>query len=696
MKKTLLLTIALLISVAVFAQSRATLLSENFDGTSLPSGWKVMGKGVQNWSIAKTDNAGGKANELDLFWDPVFDGVSRMVMTPLNLTDIPAIAVSFKHYLDFYPYYEGVCIIGVATSSDNGTTWNTGWSQEYSETNRYIVDELISTPDMGKDNVLICIYFEGSTNDINSWQFDDILIFSQEANDAELSSIDVPSNLGNGYNEISFTVRNIGSSAIETFDAKYQIEGSDEVISETFETNIEPFAKEQFTFNKTNFFTSGDIKLNVEVTSVNGGDDDFIDNNSGSKDILVGMSTAERISMIEHFSSSTCFPCVFTNKDMDTLTQNNAGKYTYVKYPMNGPAPGDPYYFGDCNTRRTYYGVNNVPMLFLNGTNMGSNVIPQEKMDASYNTPSFFDIRGSFNVNENDSITIIADIMSYIDIKSLKAYISVNEKTTTKNVGSNGEKEFHHILMKMLNSASGNNINLEAGKYQRLEFTFDMSKTNVEEMSDLEVAIWIQNPANKEILNSRFAYEYCEHVYPAEKVNVTIVENSKMTVSWKAPSQGTPDGYNIIIDGKLVEENVKELTLTDEASVWNVYDGLGHIVEVVAVYEDGKKSVSAIGGINNVVNVNEFKETQLTCDIYPNPVKDELTIATEMNVEEIAIYDIYGRLCRTDASNASTSNASTSNTMDTFNVSVRDLNSGIYFINIKTDKGNIVKRFIKK
>ncbi len=685
MKKTLLLTIALLLNAAVFSQSRATLLNESFDKTSLPSGWKVMGDGSKNWSIAKSDNAGGKPNELDLYWDPIFEGTSRMVMTPLDLTNVPAIAISFKHYLDYYPYYEGTCTIGVATSSDNGATWNDGWRQEYDRTDRYIVDEIIKTDDMGKANVLVCLYFEGNTNDINSWQFDDILIFSQEANDAELTSVDVPSNLGNGYNDVTFTVRNLGSSTIESFEAKYQVEGSDNFISETFETNIETFAYEQFTFKKANFFSEGDISLNVEVTSVNGEDDDFNDNNINSKDIFVGMSTVQKISMIEHFSSSTCFPCVFTNKDMDTLTQNNAGRFTYVKYPMNGPAPGDPYYISDCNTRRTYYGVNNVPTLFLDGTTKFTNAISQEKMDISYNTPSFFDIRGSFTLNDS-TITVIADFMPYINIKNLKAYVTVNEKTTTKNIGNNGETEFHHILMKMLGSPSGTKLDFEAGTYQRLEFSHDMTSTNVEELDDLEVAIWIQNPTTKEVLNSRFAYENTEHPYPAQNVNITTIgDDPKAVVSWEAPSQGTPDGYNIIIDGKLIKENIKELTFTDESSVWNVYDGLRHIVEVVAIYEGGRRSVSAIGEINDVVNVNEFKENQIACDIYPNPVEDMLFLATEMNVKEITIYDIYGRTIRQQV------NKTTGQQV----IDVDDLENGIYFINIKTDKGNIVRRFVK-
>ncbi len=108
-------------------------------------------------------------------------------------------------------------------------------------------------------------------------------------------------------------------------------------------------------------------------------------------------------------------------------------------------------------------------------------------------------------------------------------------------------------------------------------------------------------------------------------------------------------------------------------------------------------------------NSVSLEENHSDFNIYPNPVENMLFLATELHVEEIAIYDIYGRICCTDASNASTLNASTSNamdtfnvsiqdleTMDTFNVSVQDLETGIYFIKIKTDKEVIIRQFIKK
>ena len=67
-------------------------------------------------------------------------------------------------------------------------------------------------------------------------------------------------------------------------------------------------------------------------------------------------------------------------------------------------------------------------------------------------------------------------------------------------------------MMKMLGDANGNDISLKAGEYQRFEFTCDMSQTHVEEMNDLEVAVWIQNNT-KEIFNGSFLYEYTGHKY---------------------------------------------------------------------------------------------------------------------------------------------------------------------------------------
>ena len=82
-----------------------------------------------------------------------------------------------------------------------------------------------------------------------------------------------------------------------------------------------------------------------------------------------------------------------------------------------------------------------------------------------------------------------------------------------------------------------------------------------------------------------------------------------------------------------------------------------------------------------------IEENTASFNVYPNPVENELFIATEMNVEEIAVYDVYGRQALSQQVNETTSQQV---------VNVAELNEGVYFVKIVTDNGEIVKRFVKK
>ena len=149
MKKTLLFAFALLFAMAGMAQNRAVLLQESFDASTLPAGWSIIGQ-QSNWSVSATNNAGGQANEMKLDWSPQFNGMTRLVTPAVDLTGINSVVISFKHALDNYQGSNG---IGVATSSDGGTTWNQAWSQNYSSSGAWSVSQEISTADMGQANV---------------------------------------------------------------------------------------------------------------------------------------------------------------------------------------------------------------------------------------------------------------------------------------------------------------------------------------------------------------------------------------------------------------------------------------------------------------------------------------------------------------------------------------------------------------
>ena len=627
MKKTLLFMAAVLISVSLFAQTRASFISEHFDGSSTPDGWQVQGAGTSNWGISATQNAGGEANELVLVWSPQFNGTSRVVMPAVDLTGVSSVVVSFKHALD---NYSGGHTIGVATSSDGGTTWNVGWQQSYSTSNVWSVTENITTADMGNSNVQFCLFYTGNSYNINNWYFDDIEIFSMENLDLALNSINMNNTIGAGTAEIAFTVQNKGVETINNFKMSYQID-EEEPVEEVFDASMASLATQQLTFAVPVNFIPGSYNLTINIVEVNSGDDDDPSNNMLEKTIGVALGETQKIPMIEHFSSSTCGPCVSVNSTMLSFCNNHPGQFTYTKYQMNWPGNGDPYYTAEGGTRRTYYGVQAVPQCFLDGVDQGYAAVATSVFDEHYAEPAFADVRGSFNVSGN-TITVKVDFMSYYDMTTEKCFVSVNEKETHGNVGSNGETSFHHIFMKFLTSASGTALNIPAGGCQHFEWTQDLSSTHVEEMTDLEVAAWIQNMSTHEVINSHFMYEYTDiHPYPVQELNINLNEGT-LTATWDAPEGGNALSYNVYLNG-VFDQNVtnREYTtyVTDEFNV----------IAVEALYADDMTSVKMVASTNqNTTDCDPV--TDLTVEPYVEEgVLGALISWTEP--EGATEYDIY-------------------------------------------------------
>ena len=663
MKKLFLLVLPLFFSMVLQGQNRALLLSESFDGSSIPSGWSIAGMGQNNWSISETRNAGGEKNELMLQHNPTFIGTSRFVSPAIDLTGKSNVVVSFKHYLD---NYSGSHTLGIATTSDGGATWNDAWSETYNADGKYEVRQLVETSDIGQANVQFCIYYSGNCLNIDYWYFDDIVIYNLEDTDGDLDAIEVPDLVTVGYNAVSFRLINKGSNVITSLEASYQFEGH-EWVTETFETNMEPLAAETFTFATPTFLEADNYLLTVNLLKVNGATDDDPENNDLSKTVSVNISLTERIPMIEHFSASTCGPCVNVNNLMLQFTQNNLGKFTYTKYPENFPGNGDPYYYPEVGVRDNYYNVPWVPYVLLYGVPQDG-ALTQDAFDAELEKQALAEIRGAFDV-EGNHIIVTADLMAYAKLENVVAYVTVNEKTTTGNVGTNGETSFHHILMKMLPNASGNTLTINAGEYERLEFDVDLSSTHVEEMNDLEVAVWLQQYNTKDVYNSHFLYEYTTHPYPVENLLLSANGNT-VTTTWEAPAAGSPTGYNVMVNGELVVENQPALTYTF-TPIENDYN----IVEVCAVYEGEKTSVKAVTGLLISQSVNEHVIQAVR--LYPNPSDGIVFVASDADLQAIKLYDIAGRLVRHMTLCGTTTE-----------LDVKDLDGGIYFLQAICSDGN--------
>ena len=669
MKRTLLLTLALFLATATFAQSRRIILRETFDSTSMPEGWSTSDNSSDNWIISESNNADCDANELKLNPTPQTVGFVRAITKPVDLTGLNKVVVSFKHY--FAKKSIGGTI-GVATSSNNGTTWSSAWTKTYSEEGLYSIAEEISTPDMGKNNVVFCIYYQGNTNNIGGWYFDNVEISITEEIDAKAESINIPGFIPAGNTDIVFSVQNAGMNDITSFEATYNINGIS--VTETFQANIAQFETQQFTFEEKAYLIPDSYELSIEIGSVNGGDDQNTTNNSMRKNLSVALGGTQRIPMIEHFSSATCASCMPLNGVMKELTDNNPGKYTYTKYAMNFPSYGDDYYTAEGGARKNYYNVSAVPHICFNGGNHEYVAVSQEELDESYNSPAFVNIKGAFDIEGTD-INIKIDVMTYIELENKRLFVTVNEKTTVENVEpiNNSDSEFHHIMMKMITGTQGETINMTEGSSQHFEYSYDMSQTFMEDINDLEVAVWVQDYETREIYNSHFMYEYTDHPYPVQNLQLNK-ETGSYTLTWEAPEQGTPRGYNIYVNGDLVMENTNEMSY----AINNADNYCS--AEVVALYEDDKESV----GIIAVHGLSVTEQIDNNIAIYPNPAKDFVKVSTVNGQQStVRVYNSLGMLIEEIEINSNEIEINTSG-----------YNAGIYFINIQTEDGNVTKKVI--
>jgi len=286
--------------------------------------------------------------------------------------------------------------------------------------------------------------------------------------------------------------------------------------------------------------------------------------------LAVSLQAQQRKVLFEEFTSSTCYPyCPQYNQLITPWLTQNAEKVVTVKYQMNGPGAGDPYYTAEGGIRATYYSISGVPSAFVNGSKIGGSTINAmftntvNAINNGYAQPAEANIEGYFTVSGN-MITITGSVTPLISGSGYRLFVIVNEKMTTGNKMTNGETEFHHVMMKMFPNGNGTDVTLTSGTPIPFTYTHNMSTTHVEEMNDLEVAVFVQNTSSRAILNAAY-------LDPPAPRNVTAVQSAidskTVNISWNPPVEGVPfDGYNIYRgDVKLNTSLLSGTSFQDEA-----------------------------------------------------------------------------------------------------------------------------------
>ena len=500
MKKFFILICCVYLTLTVNAQ---TFIYEDFSSSQMPpAGWTID-QLTNQWSINNGNEAGGTAPE-GKFTYTSGNYTTRLISPAADLTGLTTVKLQFSH---FYDDFSGTGpALGVATRSQGGQ-WNSVW--EITPPANVGPEELtleISNGDVGQPDFQFCFYLTGNMYNIDYWYVDDIWLFLQLNLDGALTMITTPPYVA-GATEVMGIVKNQGSDQITSLDIDWQADGGD--------IHSSGFTGLALDFGETYEFTCGDMfnfpigiyDLKVWIVNVNGVPDQDPSNDEKVKSISVVSHVIQHRPCFEEFTSSTCAPCATFNAQFVPWCQQNADDLTLIKYQMNWPGGGDPYYTAECGVRKDYYGVGWVPYTILDGSYAGNSMGP---IITSYETalelPGLMDIACSHTLS-GTVMDVECAVLPYADFPGMKVYIIVFEYITTQNVGTNGETEFHHVMMKMVPDANGTSADLSDRAPFTITESVDLVNTNVEEFSDLGVIVFVQEHTSRQIFQSEYSVE---------------------------------------------------------------------------------------------------------------------------------------------------------------------------------------------
>jgi len=205
MKKSLFVFVLLTV-LAINAWSQV-LLNEDFTGLAdgqIPAGWSKSPE-TTNWGTIATSNAGGEAPEMRFNWSPSSTDVFRLITPELDASDMPGLAVRFKHMVNDYSSPPGGYILKVQSSVDL-ITWTDEWVLEPTGD----VDAEIVTVDLidliGEEELYLAFVFDGNSYNINQWYIDDVIIWEPMEMEYVSSTVTQdntsPTTTGAAYQEI--------------------------------------------------------------------------------------------------------------------------------------------------------------------------------------------------------------------------------------------------------------------------------------------------------------------------------------------------------------------------------------------------------------------------------------------------------------------------------------------------------------
>ena len=172
-------------------------------------------------------------------------------------------------------------------------------------------------------------------------------------------------------------------------------------------------------------------------------------------------------------------------------------------------------------------------------------------------------------------------------------------------------------------------------------------------------------------------YEYQEMCDAVKDLSITEVpdptgtRNYFIELSWSVDDIQSVDYFEVYLGTSLIET-------TKNLVSWYEHAKYGDVYSVRAIYKDCN------GLFNDITFTNTestIENTAIEASIYPNPSRDNFTIVCN-DMTYVTVYNVVG-------------NKVMEANVDGSNYVINGLESGVYFVEIKTNEGNFVKRILK-
>ncbi|GBL36303.1 hypothetical protein EMGBS15_18980 [Filimonas sp.] len=488
MKKILLLSAAVTLSLGSFAQ---IIWQENFEsttGTAIPGtftqttlatdgGWK-SGTGA---TLSSTDCPIPDHTRFIATNDDACncDKSADIVVTPsVNLTSYTS-----NVYLQFDCMFPGGTYQGftekayISYSTNGGTTWTQLDTMVASLDFNWYQRTYALTAVLGQSDVKIAIKYYDGTGWLFGMAVDNMKIFVPSAYDMSVTSVTVPNFKAVGTVPVTGVIKNMGINTITSFTLNYTINGGSAVSAPITGVNIPTFGTYTFTHpTNWNAATPGAYTVEAYATNLNGSN---VDANTGddkkSKVVNILSENVQRIPLFEVFTSSTCPPCNPGNANYHSIVDTKpAADFVTVKYQQDFPGTGDPYCTTEAvNRRNTPYAINSIPRMEIDGGWDGNaQSFTNTMYDEARLALAQYKMQGTFNVN-NMTVSAKVKFSPLFNATGAKLYVAVLERETINNIKSNGETKFLQVMKKMLPNENGTALPTVAiGSWDSLSFNY--------------------------------------------------------------------------------------------------------------------------------------------------------------------------------------------------------------------------------